>query len=363
MKTTKIFTFVILILVFFKFAHSQEHKEITSGGMQFETGTWAEVLATAKEQSKPIIVDAFTDWCGPCKWMTANVFPTEEAGNFFNENFISYKLDMEKGEGVDFAKKYEVRSYPSYLFFNSEGELIHRSGGSKPIEAFIQDGKNALDPNKALYSLKAKYDSGNRDTELLYEYTFALNNANMKNTQEIAKEYLETQADEELLFEKNWGFINELVYDINSPAFKYLEANSKKFADKYGTYDVYKKIGLAKMNYYMANKDWDAYSKAAVEILDNNKIDDSGFLNQVAWTFYENVDDLTLLEKAANWAKMSIELEENYYNTDTYAALLYKLGKYNEALKAAEYAIEVAKKTDMDYGGTEQLIEMIKEKK
>jgi len=246
MKTTKIFSIVILTLVFLKFASAQGLKEVTSGGMQFETGTWADVLATAKEQNKPIIVDAFTDWCGPCKWMSANVFPSEEAGEFYNENFISYKLDMEKGEGVDFAKKYEVRSYPSYLFFNSDGELIHRSGGSKPIEAFIQDGKNALDPNKALYSLKAKYDSGEIDAVLLYEYSFALYNANMKNTQEIAKEYLETQADEDLLSEKNWEFINKLVYDITSPAFKYLEANSEKFADKYGTYEVYKKIGLDK---------------------------------------------------------------------------------------------------------------------
>ena len=331
--------------------------------MTFETGTWSEVLATAKEQGKYIFVDAYTVWCGPCKWMTANIFPDEEVGNFYNANFVNYKLDMEKGEGVDFAKKYEVRSYPSYLFFNSEGELIHRSAGSKPVGAFIADGENALDPDRALYSLKAKYDNGDRSEELLYEYTYALSNAYLKNTQEVAKEYLETQSDDDLLSENNWKFIEKLVYDINSHAFKYLEANSEKFAEKYGATDVYKKIGLAKLQYYMAEKDWKSYSEVATEILDNNNINDAGFLNQVAWTFYENVDDTDMLEKALSWAKRSIEIEEDYYNTDTYAALLYKLGRYDEALEAAEYAIEVANRTDMNYSGTEQLIEMINEKK
>jgi thiol-disulfide isomerase/thioredoxin len=363
MKKTKILSVLIFILFVYSLSNAQGLKEVGSGGMTFEASTWTEVLAVAKDQDKPIFVDAYTEWCGPCKWMTANVFPTVEAGSFYNENFVNYKLDMEKGEGVDFAKKYEVRSYPSYLFFNSEGELIHRSGGSKPTEAFIQDGMNALDPDKAFYSLKAKYDSGEMSAELLYQYAYALKNANMKNTQEVANEYLETQADEDLISEKNWKFINKLVYDINSYAFKYLEANSERFAEKYGSYEVYKKIGLAKLSYYMSKQDWESYAKVAVEILDNNTIEDSGFLNQVAWTFYENIDDSELLEKAANWAKMSIELEENYYNTDTYAALLYKLGRYDEALTAAEYAIQVAKKTDMDYSGTEQLIEMIKEKK
>jgi len=295
--------------------------------------------------------------------MSANVFPTVEVGNFYNGHFINYKLDMEKGEGVDFAKKYEVRSYPSYLYFNSEGELIHRSGGSKPVEAFIEDGENALNPDRALYSLKAKYNSGDRSEELLYEYTYALSNASMKNTQEVAKEYLESQTEDDLLSEKNWEFIEKLVYDINSHAFKYLEANSEKFAEKFGATAVYKKIGLAKLQYYMAEKDWKSYSEVAVEILDKNNVDDAGFLNQVAWTFFENVDDTDMLEKALSWAKSSMEIEEDYYNSDTYAALLYKLGRYDEALEAAEYAIEIAKRTETNYSGTEQLIEMINEKK
>jgi len=78
-------------------------------GIKFETGTWVEILAKAKQQSKYVFVDAFTTWCGLCKWMDKNVFPTAEAGEYFNKNFVNAKIDMEKGEGLDIAKKYSVQ--------------------------------------------------------------------------------------------------------------------------------------------------------------------------------------------------------------------------------------------------------------
>ena len=49
-------------------------------------------------------------------------------------------------------------------------------------------------------------------------------------------------------------------------------------------------------------------------------------------------------------------------NTDTVAALYYKLGKKGKALKNANKAIELAKATGEDYSSTELLIEKIKGK-
>lgn len=81
-------------------------------GIEFFHGTWEEVKAKAKEADKLVFVDAYTTWCGPCKRMAANIFPLPEVGEFYNANFINYKLDMEKGEGPDFARKYGVRAIP-----------------------------------------------------------------------------------------------------------------------------------------------------------------------------------------------------------------------------------------------------------
>ena len=107
-------------------------------GIKFETGTWAEVLALAKEQNKPIFVDAYATWCGPCKWMAKNTFTDEKVGAFVNENFIPYKMDLEKGEGIEFAKVNMVRAYPTVLFFNAQGEGIHRGLGAKNAELFLK---------------------------------------------------------------------------------------------------------------------------------------------------------------------------------------------------------------------------------
>ncbi|WP_100611106.1 tetratricopeptide repeat protein [Confluentibacter lentus] len=85
-------------------------------------------------------------------------------------------------------------------------------------------------------------------------------------------------------------------------------------------------------------------------------------LNELAWSYYKNENDKDLLEKAKTWAIRSIELDKNYNNTDTLAALLYKTGNYTEALKMAKQAIEIAKINNTDYNTTTNLINQIIEK-
>jgi thiol-disulfide isomerase/thioredoxin len=86
-------------------------------------------------------------------------------------------------------------------------------------------------------------------------------------------------------------------------------------------------------------------------------------LNNQAWAYYENETDRDKLEQAADWAKKSIALEQNYYNTDTYAHLLHKLGKKTDALKWANISVKLGKEIGQDVSATEQLIQKINNKK
>ncbi|MFN4256425.1 MAG: thioredoxin family protein, partial [Saprospiraceae bacterium] len=72
---------------------------LAAQGMNFEHGTWAEVLAKAKAENKPIFMDAYTVWCGPCKMMSNQTFPDAKVAELFNARFVNVKVDMEKGEG------------------------------------------------------------------------------------------------------------------------------------------------------------------------------------------------------------------------------------------------------------------------
>ena len=356
----KVFTFVFTVLLIAGISYGQQSSSTSEEGMYFEHGKVAEIFAKAKAENKYIFVDAFADWCGPCKWMVANVFPQKEVGEFYNANFVQYKLDMEKGEGIEFAEKYGVTSYPTYLFFSPDGELVHRAGGSKEADKFIQDGKNALNPDMTLFGLKAKYESGDKSPATLMNYANAMWNANIKGSQGVAEEYLKTQNENDLTSQENWEMINKFVWNIDGRDFKYLEANAKTFSDLYGAEKVEKKLINTYVNHYFTSKDFNGYVQY-VEKLDINN--DWNALNMHAWNLYEGTEDKSLLEKAAGWAKRSMEIEQNYYNTDTYAAIQFKLGNYKEADKYADIAIELAKKNNEKHDGTLELKEMIKIKR
>ncbi len=50
--------------------------------------------ANARQEGKYLFIDAYTDWCGPCKQMAATTFQDPEVGEFFNENFVNLKIEM-----------------------------------------------------------------------------------------------------------------------------------------------------------------------------------------------------------------------------------------------------------------------------
>ena len=50
--------------------------------IQFDEGSFTEVLTKAKQEKKMVFMDCYTSWCGPCKMMTEEVFPQKEARMF-----------------------------------------------------------------------------------------------------------------------------------------------------------------------------------------------------------------------------------------------------------------------------------------
>ena len=100
--------------------------------------------------------------------------------------------------------------------------------------------------------------------------------------------------------------------------------------------------------------------KAEVQLFLANKPDlGSNFYNSVAWQVYEITDDKILLSKAAEWTQISIDGSKNSFNTDTMAAILFKLGKMDKARAFAIESIELAKKEGNDYSATEELLSKI----
>ena len=91
-------------------------------------------------------------------------------------------------------------------------------------------------------------------------------------------------------------------------------------------------------------------------------MDDAKTLNAICWTYFKSVNDKAKLAEAEKWIARSVELDDKYYNTDTYANILNKMGKKKEAIAMTNHSIEMAKKEGEDYADTENLLnELMKE--
>jgi thioredoxin 1 len=92
--------------------------------------TFDEIVGSA---DKPILVDFWAEWCGPCKAIAPIL---EELAVEQSERFSIAKLDID--ENVATATKYAVMSIPTLLLFK-DGEVIARLVGAKPKGAMLSE--------------------------------------------------------------------------------------------------------------------------------------------------------------------------------------------------------------------------------
>ncbi|TXB62160.1 thioredoxin family protein [Phaeodactylibacter luteus] len=363
-------------------------------GIQFEQKPWAEILERAEREDKLIFLDAYAEWCGPCKMMSRDVFTDAGVAKSYNAQFVNAKIDMEKGEGVGLAEQYQIRAYPTLLFINGKGELMHRAVGYHDAEAFLALGKDAMDPERQIGALQRKYEAGERSPAFLKNYAQAASQAMDPAAGEIAAAYLNTQddwsstADMELVMEAaqsgqepffgyllehrttfeealNARYVNAIIQrgiinalDNSKGPDAMLEQANGMFKKAYGE-QAPSLFANFKMNFYRMSGQMEAYAEAAAAYLSEYGSENAQELNSIAWAFYENVEDKDMLMKAVTWAKQSVALEDAFYNNDTLAALYYKLGIKHSAKMAAKHAIALAKANGEDPSETEKLLEKI----
>lgn len=353
-------------------------------GIDFEHGTWKEVLAKAQLEEKPIFVDAYTTWCGPCKWMSREVFPQSPVGNYINSHFIAYKMDMEKGEGPAFAKANNIMAYPTLLYFDSEGNLLHKAAGARDAEGLIQLSKDALSPEKQLGGYIKRYNDGARDKAFLKRYLMML----AESGEEIVKP-LQEYWDQTSTEERHSADMLEMMAmatgyfgSMDEPLTQYLIEHRSDYEEV---------VGKKKVRNYL----WRTYTQEAVKLallrdkekskqLKGQLLDifpeakkdlkhrvrliqasqkfegnkkriqrfynrylkfslDGNDLNDAAWAIYEDTESSNKeLKKALDYANRAVEYSPDYSTYDTKGALLFRLKEYEAAQTAYQRSLSDA---------------------
>jgi tetratricopeptide (TPR) repeat protein len=302
-----------------------------------------------------------------------------------------------------FKEQYKIGAFPTYLFFSPDGKIVHREAGFKMPTDFLKLTKEAINPQKQLYTLLNAYTKGQKDYQSMPD--LAMKTFNLLHDKEMAfkiagdynKNYLNTIDKERLLNKESIEFITwypgilnstdryfRLFYDnskqvdsvMNQPGFASgivdgvitrEMIHSKIYQDgkpvskppnwrrlfaliqqKYGTERAERTILNSEIAWYTRKKDWKNSVKYNVAKIEKYGIDTSFWgrfaLNNMIWdVIFKHSDDRKILNKAIQWMETILPYEEttakevglSYYASplDTYANLLFKVGRVNDAIK------------------------------
>jgi thioredoxin-related protein len=366
---------------------------------------WNQVLDSASKENKYIFVDCFTTWCGSCKKMDSEIFKNALVANFLNQNYISIKIQFDSAAkdnvhiqnwfhfSKDFGKANDVNAFPTFLFFKSNGKLVSKETGSNftPKE-FVTMLESKLDINRQFYTIKEQYLKGDRSADLIRNLLpEAVKIGDMKIAYEIHDQYICTI--DTPYTTSQLAAIYSSMTDIRSAGFpiilSYVEKNSSLLPNKgFANIIVKSLINQEMFKLYIQNKggkiDWTTISKHVgkissslsnqivmeMQIEEANREGDWENMGRIKMDYYDKYaasfdhnakfvmnnelmdiflkcyDKQTLL-RAAIWSKTTINRvtgEESPSCMDTYANLLYKAGKRNDALIWQERAFALASK-------------------
>lgn len=195
--------YVICLLCILTNAKAQDRE------IKFENSSFQEALNKAKEADKLLFVDCYTSWCGPCKMLARDVFTNNEVADYFNEHFVSLKIDCEKGEGPKIREKFGVVSYPTMLFLKGNGKLVAKVTGASKPSTFLKKVKEALNPKTSLFAKEQRYQAGERDEAFLIDLINSyMDIREFPKAGKISKELLTSMNENKLITKEMWPIIS-----------------------------------------------------------------------------------------------------------------------------------------------------------
>jgi thioredoxin-related protein len=392
---------LVLITAIAFSVHFASAQSTIDKGVHFEHGlNWSAIKLKAIAEHKYIFVDCSATWCGPCRYMSNTIFPTQIAGDFFNSRFISVKVQMDSSAKDDEEVKkwyadahqimaqYNVQAFPTFLIFAPNGSVIHRIvGGEYSTRPFIARVRKSFDPSKQYYTQLLQFKDGRRDSSFLRRLTYqCLEVQDRQNGLQAYQAWQKTQANPYSF--AGLDLLEHYVKHLSDPGFDLLvqhaaEANKimgEGWAERLVKYAIVRDyilpsvnqgsndpnwdgmqqaiapkypgqadeaIALGKVIYYQHVKEWPDFQTAILAYMQKygaHATPDE--LNNYAYTVFNNCPDMNCVTGALDWSKRSFENKPDPLFINTYANILYKMGKKNDAIAWEQKAIGLSNGDD-----------------
>jgi len=217
-------------------------------------------LSKAKKEGKDVFLDSYAPWCKPCKKMD-RVFRNKKVAGFYNEHFVSVKVNVDIPEGKEIAEQFGIVFLPTMLIMDADGNVKQRIDGVMNADQMLQIGqmvvkgnefvivettpkkpaklskKVTVDPvpvtepgEKILFVLDDPESVENPDY-LFHEAFFRLQQMDGSHDSIVTK-YLATQGDWST--EKNMKFILNFMDNTDSEMFKFYAVETELFSNYMG---------------------------------------------------------------------------------------------------------------------------------
>ena len=360
----------------------------------FDEAQLPALLKKATIANKPVFMMVYATWCPHCNKMKNEVFTNPEVITFFNKNYVATAVDGETESGKAIKDKYNVSSYPAFIFIDTKGITLYKLAGEYTAQQVINEAQNALVTKNQLPYVEQQFnaDPANSDKCLAY-ITTLLKGKNRKELSAPTHKYLATQTDDQLLSETNWRIIANGVSDINSREFQYVLKNKNKFDKLISPTRVDRKIDNIVTEYlkqFFEKPDIDVYAKKrevvkAIDLQSTNEllfkndlqmaevtedwnfykqitrehapqIADQSLLKDIAMNYLDHYSDVSTLEKAAKWLEASLETTDAYDGEILVAKIYSKSGNKAKAKEAALKAKKLATNLGWDAKEAEEIL-------
>lgn len=203
---------------------------VCAQGVNFRPLSYTEAIELAAKENKMVFIDFYTTWCGPCKRMSKEVFPQQEVGEYFNRTFISLKLDAEKENGLELAKKYAVKAFPTFVVLSPDGTEVFRTSGYRPADEFVEKIRKGIDPRWSPAGLTKRYEKGERTPQLVDDYaTLLLEQGKTNEGFGVINDYFNRLSARKKVKPENFFLYERYTLNFDDPKAQYVFDNREQF--------------------------------------------------------------------------------------------------------------------------------------